>query len=60
VRGASRRDIDALCDTIVRLSWLACDLADNMAEIDINPLRVLAQGTGVRVVDALIIRRNCA
>jgi hypothetical protein len=31
-----------------------------MAEIDINPLRVLAQGTGVRVVDALIIRRNCA
>jgi acetyltransferase len=60
VRGASRCDIDALCDTIVRLSWLACDLADNMAEIDINPLRVLAQGTGVRVVDALIIRRNCA
>ncbi len=52
VRGAAPSDIDALCDAIVRVSWLGHQLADRITELDINPLFVYPQG--VRVVDALI------
>ena len=53
-RGAAYADIDALADAIVRLSALALDLKDHVAELDINPLFVFAEGKGVRAGDALI------
>ena len=55
-RGGAPRDIKALIDTIVKISWLAVDLADLIAEIDINPIGVLQEGRGVRVIDSLIVR----
>jgi len=56
-RGSAARDIEVLCDLIVRLSWLAYDYTDRIAELDVNPLMLYAQGHGACVVDALIIKR---
>ncbi len=53
-RGAAHADIDGLADAIVRLSALALDLKDHVAELDINPLFVFARGKGVKAGDALI------
>jgi acetyltransferase len=53
-RGRPRADIEALVDAIVRLSALAVDLKDCVAELDINPLFVFAEGKGVKAADALI------
>jgi acyl-CoA synthetase (NDP forming) len=53
-RGKAPADIDALADTIVKLSALAMDLEDHLAELDINPLFVMDQGKGVVAADALI------
>ncbi len=54
VRGAAHADVDALADTIVRLSALAVDLKEHVAELDINPLFVFPKGKGVKAGDALI------
>jgi len=57
VRGRAPADSAAIEDVILRLSQLAVDLQDRIAEIDINPLVVLEQGKGARAVDARIILR---
>ena len=56
-RGAPRADIDALAQMAARLSWLAYDLRDEIAELDLNPVMVLPQGRGAFVVDALVLMR---
>ncbi|MBI1965284.1 MAG: acetate--CoA ligase family protein [Betaproteobacteria bacterium] len=53
-RGKPRADMGALADAIVRLSALAVDLKDHVAELDVNPLFVFPEGRGVKAADALI------
>jgi len=53
-RGSAKSDIQALAETIVRVSHLAESLP-NLVELDINPLIVLPEGAGVKAVDALMI-----
>jgi len=56
-RGAPPADTGALAELIVRLSLFAADYADDIAEIDLNPVIVHAKGHGISLVDALIIKQ---
>ena len=55
-RGKAPCNIDALADAISRLSLLAADHEDRIAEIDINPLFVNANG--VIAADALVVLKD--
>ncbi|MDA8108220.1 MAG: acetate--CoA ligase family protein [Betaproteobacteria bacterium] len=54
-RGQREADVDALADTLSRLSHLLADHADAIAEVDINPLFVRPRGEGVVAADALVV-----
>ncbi|WP_028956874.1 acetate--CoA ligase family protein [Sulfitobacter sp. 20_GPM-1509m] len=54
-RGRPRADVDAAAQVIVAVSEFAKRHADDVAEIDINPLLVRDQGKGAIALDALII-----
>ena len=57
VRGAPPADRAALIELMASLSRFAADHADLIEEIDLNPVIVHAQGQGLTVVDALIVKR---
>ena len=54
-RGQPALDVEALATALSRLSLLAVDHADRIAEIDINPLFVRPVGEGVVAADALVV-----
>lgn len=56
VRGRPAADRAALAEVVVRFSWLAADLADAVAEIDINPL--IAGPAGAVAADGLVLRNQ--
>jgi acyl-CoA synthetase (NDP forming) len=56
VRGSQPADKAALAELMVALSCFAADHADQIAEIDLNPVIVHEAGQGLSVVDALIVK----
>ncbi|MDA1117619.1 MAG: acetate--CoA ligase family protein, partial [Proteobacteria bacterium] len=54
-RGSVAVDLEALADAVARISELAADLAGEIEELDVNPLRCSA--ARVVAVDALLARR---
>lgn len=54
-RGRPRADLDAAARAVAALSRFAARHAADVAEIDINPLVVLAAGQGAFALDALLV-----
>lgn len=57
-RGAPKADVAALSRLIAQLSLLASRHASEIAEIEVNPVLVHAEGQGVTIVDALVVKRK--
>jgi acetate---CoA ligase (ADP-forming) len=56
-RGQARADVAAAARTVARLSEFACRHANDIGEIDLNPIVVKPEGQGVMVLDALMVPR---
>lgn len=56
-RGERAADIDAVVESILRISQLVTDFPE-IAEMDINPLRVLEEGKGCLAADARIVLKE--
>lgn len=56
-RGSRKADQDAIVDVLMKVSQLAVELKEEIAELDINPLFVGEDGAGVLAGDALIALR---
>ncbi len=52
-RGTEPADEEAIIDAMLRLSALSCDFPEIM-ELDINPVRVMARGKGLRAIDCRV------
>jgi len=57
VRGGQAADVKSLAECLYALADFAWHNADSIAEIDLNPIKVRAEGRGSIVVDALIVAR---
>jgi len=57
-RGAAKADVAALSRLISDVSVLAAQHAEQISEIEINPVLVHAEGQGVTIVDALVVPRQ--
>jgi acyl-CoA synthetase (NDP forming) len=55
VRGAKPADLEALVDVIMNVGRLAMDLADEVGELDVNPL--IVKPRGAVALDALVVRK---
>jgi acyl-CoA synthetase (NDP forming) len=59
-RGRPKADLAAAIDAVLKISDFALANADTLAELDINPLIVCAEGKGAWVADALLVTSEIA
>jgi acyl-CoA synthetase (NDP forming) len=57
-RGSGPYDLDALVACIETLASYAWADRDYLAEIDLNPIKLLPKGQGCRIVDALVVPKK--
>ena len=57
-RGRPKADTEALVRVLVQIGQMATDLRDLLISLDLNPLMVLPEGKGVRVVDVVMEAGN--
>ena len=53
-RGRAASDVEALSDVLVRVAAMSCVLGDRLVSLDLNPVMVLPEGEGVRIVDIVM------
>jgi acyl-CoA synthetase (NDP forming) len=56
VRGEPAMDVDALCDTVVKIGELMRDASAKVMSIDLNPVMLDSVGKGCVVVDAVVFQ----
>jgi len=57
VRGESRKDIDQVADSIIKVGWILNN-CPAITDIEVNPLVVYDHGDGVKAVDVRILLRE--
>ena len=57
-RGRTKADLSAAIDAILKISEFALTNRDTLAELDVNPLIVCAEGKGAWVADALLVKEE--
>ena len=57
-RGGPKGDLDAFVDAVARIGAIATAYADRLTALELNPIVILPEGKGVRVLDALLIPRS--
>jgi acyl-CoA synthetase (NDP forming) len=54
-RGKPRADLQAIVEILMKVSGLSTDMKDWISELDLNPVIVLPEGSGAKVVDARFV-----
>jgi acyl-CoA synthetase (NDP forming) len=57
-RGRPKADLTAAIDAVMKISDFALAHLDTLAELDVNPLIVCAEGKGAWVADALLVKEE--
>lgn len=57
-RGATPSDLDGLAQVVSAFAMLCTDLADDLSEIDINPIVMNPEGQGLLAVDCVMVKKQ--